>query len=174
MYPAWPKKHSNINTRVGDCGRSGAIPGKVTITATLCYPTGVDPHYPGNYTRTGLEPTFRPHDQKRKDPKQAHPDSKAFFGKTQSGLMEDELRRDTWKWENCVHTRVTFMGKTLRNPVLDMHHNARQAGRDFAPREALPYALVVSVHAKHLDGLYDKVVRKYAKQLEALRPVVNT
>lgn len=159
---------------MGDCGRSGAIPGKVTITATLCYPTGVDPHYPGNYTRTGLEPTFRPHDQKRKDPKQAHPDSKAFFGKTQSGLMEDELRRDTWKWENCVHTRVTFMGKTLRNPVLDMHHNARQAGRDFAPREALPYALVVSVHAKHLDGLYDKVVRKYAKQLEALRPVVNT
>lgn len=152
---------------------SGAIPGKVTITATLCYPTGVDPHHPGNYTRAGLEPTFRPHDQKRKDPKQAHPDSKGFFGKTQSGLMEDELRRDAWKWENCLHTSVTFMGKTLRNPVLDIHYNARQAGRDFAPEEALPYALVVSVHAKHLGDLYDRVVRKYAKQLEALRPVVE-
>lgn len=152
---------------------SGAIPGKVTITATLCYPTGVDPHHPGNYTRAGLEPTFRPHDQKRKDPKQAHPDSKGFFGKTQSGLMEDELRRDAWKWENCLHTSVTFMGKTLRNPVLDIHYNARQAGRDFAPKEALPYALVVSVHAKHLGDLYDRVVRKYAKQLEALRPVVE-
>ncbi|ATQ68969.1 MULTISPECIES: S8 family peptidase [Methylosinus] len=152
---------------------SGTIPGKVTITATLCYPTGVDPHHPGNYTRAGLEPTFRPHDQKRKDPKQAHPDSKGFFGKTQSGLMEDELRRDAWKWENCLHTSVTFMGKTLRNPVLDIHYNARQAGRDFAPKEALPYALVVSVHAKHLGDLYDRVVRKYAKQLEALRPVVE-
>jgi hypothetical protein len=152
---------------------SGIIPGKVTITATLCYPTGVDPHHPGNYTRAGLEPTFRPHDQKRKDPSQVHADSKSFFGKTQSGLMEDELRRDAWKWENCLHTSVTFMGKTLRNPVLDIHYNARLEGRSFAPKEELPYALVISVHAKHLDDLYDKIVRKYARQLEALRPVVE-
>lgn len=152
---------------------SGVIPGKVTITATLCYPTGVDPHHPGNYTRAGLEPTFRPHDQKRKDPKQAHPDSKGFFGKMQSGLLEDELRRDAWKWENCLHTSVTFMGKTLRNPVLDIHYNARQAGQVFTPKEALPYALVVSVRAKHIVDLYDKVVRKYAKQLEALQPVLE-
>ena len=152
---------------------SGTIPGKVTITATLCYPTGVDPHHPGNYTRAGLEPTFRPHDQKRKDPKQIHPDSKSFFGKTQSGLMEDELRRDAWKWENCLHTSVSFMGRTLRNPVLDIHYNARQGGRNFAPKEDLPYALVVSVHAKHLGDLYDKIVRKYARQLEAMRPVVE-
>jgi hypothetical protein len=152
---------------------SGIIPGKVTITATLCYPTGVDPHHPGNYTRAGLEPTFRPHDQKRKDPKQAHPDSKSFFGKIQSGLLEDEPRRDAWKWENCLHTRVSFMGKSLRNPVLDIHYNARQGGRNFTPKEELPYALVVSVHAKHLGDLYNRVVRKYARQLEALRPVVE-
>ena len=152
---------------------SGTIPGKVTITATLCYPTGVDPHHPGNYTRAGLEPTFRPHDQKRKDPKQIHADSKGLFGKTQSGLMEDELRRDAWKWENCLHTSVSFMGKSLRNPVLDIHYNARQDGRNFAPEEDLPYALVVSVHAKHLGDLYDKIVRKYARQLEAFKPVVE-
>jgi len=152
---------------------SGTIPGKVTITATLCYPTGVDPNHPGNYTRAGLEPTFRPHDQKRKDPKQIHADSKSFFGKTQSGLMEDELRRDAWKWENCLHTSVTLQGKSLRNPVLDIHYNARQGGRNFAPKEKLPYALVVSVHAKHLGDLYDTIVRKYARQLEAMRPVVE-
>ena len=152
---------------------SGAIPGKVTITATLCYPTGVDPHHPDNYTRAGLEPTFRPHDQKRKDPKKIHADSKTFFGKAQNGLMEDELRRDAWKWENCLHTSVTFMGKTLRNPVLDIHYNARLGGRNFAPEEKLPYALVVSVHAKNLGNLYDQVIRKYAGQLEALRPVIE-
>ena len=152
---------------------TGAIPGKVTITATLCYPTGVDPHHPGNYTRAGLEATFRPHDQKRNDPKQIHADSKSFFGKTQSGLMEDELRRDAWKWENCLHTSVTFMGKTLRNSVLDIHYNARLGGRNFAPKVPLPYALVVSVHSKHIGDLYDKIVRKYARQLEALRPVVE-
>ena len=152
---------------------SGTIPGKVTITATLCYPTGVDPHHPGNYTRAGLEPTFRPHDQKRKDTKQVHADSKSFFGKTQGGLMEDELRRDNWKWENCLHTSVSFMGKSLRNPVLDIHYNARQDGRNFAPKDELPYALVVSVHAKNLGDFYDKVVRKYARQLEAMRPVIE-
>jgi hypothetical protein len=91
----------------------------------------------------------------------------------QSGLLEDELRRDAWKWENCLHTSVTFMGKALRNPVLDIHYNARQAGRVFTPKEALPYALVVSVRAKHIVDLYDKVVRKYAKQLEALQPVLE-
>jgi hypothetical protein len=150
-----------------------AIPGKVMITATLCYPTGVDPHHPGNYTRAGLEPTFRPHDQKRKDTKQIHPNSKSFFGKTQNGLIEDELRRNAWKWENCLHTRVTFMGASLRNPVLDIHYNARQAGRDFAPQERLPYALVISVHAKHLGDLYDTIIRTYAGTLEALRPVIE-
>lgn len=152
---------------------SGVIPGKVTITATLCYPSGVDPHHPGNYTQAGLEPTFRPHDQRRKDPDQLHADSKSFFGKAQSGLLEDELRRDAWKWENCLHANVTFMGRTLRNPVLDIHYNARLGGRNFAPKDELPYALVVSVHAKSLGDLYDQIVRKYASQLEALRPVVE-
>ncbi|MER9445188.1 S8 family peptidase [Mesorhizobium sp. M0340] len=152
---------------------SEIIPGKVTITATLCYPTGVDPHHPSNYTRAGLEPTFRPHDKKRKKTKQVHANSKSFFGKSQSGLFEDELRRDAWKWENCLHTRVSFKGDTLRNPVLDIHYNARQGGRNFAPKEELPYALVITVHAKNLGDLYDKVVRKYAQQLEALRPVIE-
>ncbi|CAH2402326.1 hypothetical protein MES5069_310062 [Mesorhizobium escarrei] len=57
---------------------SRTIPGIVTITATLCHPTGVDPHQPRNYTRAGLEPTFRPHEGKRKDPKQVHADRKSF------------------------------------------------------------------------------------------------
>jgi hypothetical protein len=123
--------------------------------------------------RAGLEPTFRPHDQKRNDAKQAYADSKPFFGKSQNGLFENKLRSDAWKWENCLHARVGFMGKTLCNPVLDIHYNARQGGQNVAPNEELPYALVISVHAKHLGDLYDQVVRKYAKQLEILRPVVE-
>lgn len=151
----------------------GVVPGKVTITATLCYPTGVDPHHPDNYTRAGLEPTFRPHDQKRKNAAQIHANSRPFFGKGQSGLFEDELRRDAWKWENCLHTGVTFNGSTLRNPVLDIHYNARLGGKNFKPTEKLPYALVISVHARNLGDLYNQIIRKYAGQLEALRPVVE-
>ncbi|AXK81541.1 peptidase S8 and S53, subtilisin, kexin, sedolisin [Pseudolabrys taiwanensis] len=152
---------------------SGTIPGKVQITATLCYATGVDPHHPGNYTRAGLEAAFRPHDQKRKSHKQIHADTKSFFGKAQNGLMEDELRRDAWKWENCLHGSVGFQGKSLRNPVFDIHYNARLGGRNFAPDDDLAYALVITVEAKHLGQLYDDVVRKYANLLEPLRPVVD-
>ncbi len=152
---------------------SGTIPGKVRITATICFPTGVDPHHPGNYTRAGLETAFRPHDQKRKKADQAHADTKSFFGKAQASLLEEELRRDAWKWENCLHASASFRGTSLRNPVLDIHYNARQGGRNFAPNEKLPYALVVSVRAPDAGSLYDKVVRKYAQQLEAMRPVVE-
>jgi hypothetical protein len=152
---------------------SGTMPGKVLITATLCYATEVDPHHPGNYTRAGLEAAFRPHDQKRKDPKQIHADTKSFFGKAQKGLMEDELRRDAWKWENCLHGAVAFQGRSLRNPVFDIHYNARLEGRKFAPDKELAYALVASVQAKKLSDLYDTIVRKYASLIEPLRPVVE-
>ena len=152
---------------------SGTMPGRVSITATLCYSTEVDPHHPGNYTRAGLEVVFRPHDQKRKDTKQIHADTKSFFGKAQKGLMENRLRRDAWKWENCLHGTVAFQGGSLRNPVLDIHYNARLEGHNFAPDKELAYALVVSVQAKKLSDLYDTVVRKYATLIEPLRPIVE-
>ena len=152
---------------------SGAIPGMVTITATLCYATEVDPHHPGNYTRAGLEAAFRPHDQKRKKATQIHADTRSFFGTAQKGLMEVELRRDAWKWENCLHGVVAFQGRSLRNPVLDIHYNARLEGRDFAPDDELAYALVVSVQAKKVTDLYDRVVRRYATLIEPLSPVVE-
>ncbi len=126
-----------------------------------------------NYTFNRLEPTFRPHDQKRKDPEQIHADAKSFFGKANKGLIQDPLRRDAWKWENCLHGAVSFLGKSLRNPVFDIHYNVRLGGRDHAPDEELPYALVVSVQAKHLANLYDIIVRKYANVIAPLKPVVE-
>ena len=152
---------------------STAIPGTVRIKATLCYATAVDPHHPGNYTRAGLEIAFRPHDGKRKDINKVHADTKSYFGKAQSGLSEDDLRRDSWKWENCLHASSSFRGRSLSNPVFDIHYNARLEGRNFAPDHELSYALVITVHAKKLTDLYDQVVRKYATQLEQLRPVID-
>ena len=53
--------------------------GTVDITATFCFATPTDPQDPLNYTRSGLEVRFRPHDGKRKDPRQLHPDLKLFL-----------------------------------------------------------------------------------------------
>ena len=152
---------------------SVTMPGKVLITATLCHATEVDPNHPSNYTRAGLEAAFRPHDQKRRNPNQIHADTKSFFGKAQKGLMEDELRRDAWRWENCRHGSLAFQGRSLRNPVFDIHYNPRLGGRNFAPEDELAYALVVSVQAIELSDLYDTIVRKYATQIEPLRPIVE-
>jgi hypothetical protein len=149
------------------------MPGKVEITATLCYSTSVDPHHPGNYTRAGLEPTFRPHSDKRKDPKQLHANTKSFFGTKAAGVTEDLLRRDAMKWENCQHASLTMQGKSLKNPVFDIHYNARMEGHNDATTDALKYALVVTVRAKRIADLYDQIVRRYRTQLEQIRPVVE-
>ena len=87
--------------------------------------------------------------------------------------MEEELRRDAWKWENCLHGALRFQGRSLRNPAFDIHYNARLEGRDFAPDKTLSYALVVSVQAKNVSDLYDKIIRRYATLIEPLRPVVE-
>ncbi|TZG31267.1 S8 family peptidase [Agrobacterium sp. B1(2019)] len=152
---------------------TGEIPGKVQITATICYKTLTDPHHPGNYTRAGLEIAFRPKDDRRKDGDKLHADTQSFFGKAQKGLTEGDLRRDAWKWENTLHGSVGFLGKSLRNPVFDIHYNARLESRDFEPEDKLRYALVVSVKAKRVADLYDQIVRKYQTQLEPLRPVLD-
>lgn len=149
------------------------IAGNAEITATLSYKCLTDPHHPGNYTRAGLEVTFRPHDKKFSKEEQLHADSKRFFSSIRSGGDEEDLRRDAWKWENCLHATRRFRGSSLRNPCFDIHYNARLEGRNFTPAEKLPYALAVTVRAKEIADFYDQVVRKYATQLEPLRPVVE-
>lgn len=151
----------------------GTIKGNVEITATICYKCQTDPHHPGNYTRAGLEVSFRPHDQKFSRADKVHANTKSFFGATNHGLTEEELRRDAWKWENCLHSNKTLRGASLKNPCFDIHYNARLEGRDFRPDEPLSYALIVSVRANHIIDLYDQVIRRYATRLEPLRPTVE-
>ena len=151
----------------------GPLQGNVSITATICYKSQTDPHHPGNYTRAGLEVTFRPHDEKFSRDNQVHPDSAGFFGSALPGATEDELRSDAWKWENCLHATRRKRGNSLQNPCFDIHYNARLEGRNFAPPENLNYAMVVTVHAKGVADLYDQVVRQYSTRIEPLRPVME-
>lgn len=151
----------------------GTMAGKVKLTATLCYTTGVDPHHPGNYTRAGLEPTFRPHADHRKKADQVHPNSMSFFGRAEKGLTEEELRRDAMKWENTMHASRTFYGSSLKEPVFDIHYNSRLEGQNHSPASPLRYALVISLTAPKVADLYDQIVRRYATLIEPLRPVVD-
>lgn len=158
---------------------SGPINGMVTIKATLCFATPVDPHHPSNYTRSGLEVFLRPNkDVKRKvkdgEAEPLHGKTKTFFGKMKKSFQtEDELRNDALKWENCLHAEHRFQGKTLNEPVFDIHYNARKEGYNDTRDQDLSYALIITVEAPKMNNLYDQVVRKYATQLEQLQPVID-
>ena len=152
---------------------SGSLQGNVSIRATICYKSQTDPHHPGNYTRAGLEVTFRPHDDKFSRGGQIHPNSTRFFRSSLPGATEDELRRDAWKWENCLHAEIRKRGSSLQNPCFYIHYNARLEGRNFFPAEKLKYAMVVTVQAKSAVDLYNQVVRQYSTQIEPLRPILE-
>lgn len=151
----------------------GVINGLVNIKATICYTTPVDPHHPDNYTRSGLEISFRPHKLKRTDPTSLHAAAKSFFGKTENGQTEDELRRDAKKWENCQHAEHNFRSSSLNDPVFDIHYNARLEGHNDTRGNELQYAIVITVEAAKESDFYNRVVRKYVNQLEVLQPVID-
>jgi len=120
------------------------LDGLVKIKATLVYATEVDPHHPGNYTRAGLDPIFRRNRGKVRD-NATHAVFKSFFGKDRPTVTEDELRRDAWKWENCLHGENVYRGRSLDAPAFDIHYNARAEGHDNSKKQELKYALIISV-----------------------------
>jgi hypothetical protein len=64
-------------------------------------------------------------------------------------------------------------GSGLRNPVFDVHYNARAGGRNAKGADKIPYALVITVSSSKTKNLYDKIVQRYQTILEPLKPVVE-
>ena len=96
-------------------------------------------------TKAGLEVVFRPNDEKIKDGK-SNADTKGFFD-LKKFATEQERRSDQGKWETVLHGAKTFRGSSLKNPVFDIHYNARDGGRATTGAEKIRYALILSVEA---------------------------
>ena len=152
---------------------TASMSGNVEIAATFCFATSTDPQDPLNYTRSGLEVRFRPHDGKRKDPRQIHSDASYFFQAKDMSVEEADLRADAHKWENTLHKSRTMRASGLRNPVFDVHYNARAGGRNALSADKIPYALVITITARKTPNLYDQILQRYPTVLEPLRPVVD-
>ena len=149
------------------------ITGYVTITATFCFATEVDPEHPGNYTRSGLEIVFRPNQTIFSNEEAVHPKSAEFFKPADLYPTEQELRRDAHKWETCLHRKRRKVASGLDRPVFDIHYNARSEGHNDAAPRKIRYALVITVEAPKVKDLYDRVVRAYRAQLQPLSPVIE-
>lgn len=148
------------------------LDGMVGITATICYASATDPHHSGNYTRCGLEVVFRPKDDVFAENAQ-HPKTHSFFRPADMYLTEEELRRDAHKWDNCLHHSVRMRGNGLKNPVFDIHYNARSDGHQDTQSHKMAYAMVITVEAKREKDIYNKVFQRYRTQLEQLTPVID-
>lgn len=151
-----------------------ALTGNVKISATCCFATEIDAAHPSNYTRSGIEITFRPNEDVR-DENALHPKTDTFFSQSKIYQTEDELRADAHKWETCLHATKTKRASSLKAPVFDIHYLARDEGRavDNNQVRKLYYALVVTVEAPKHKDLYDQIVRKYRARLEPMTPVIQ-
>jgi hypothetical protein len=150
---------------------AGGLNGSIHLKATFCYASPTDPQDAAAYTRAGLEVVFRPSDEKIKDGK-ANADTKSFFD-MKKYATEEERRSDSGKWETVLHSAKNMRGSSLKNPVFDIHYNAREAGGRATGAEKIRYALIITVEAhKHAD-LYNEILRAYAKTLVPIQPQVS-
>lgn len=151
------------------------LSGTVNIRATFCYATETDPQDPLNYTRAGLEVAFRPNKAKFTETEfgtSKNAATKSFFS-SKAYATEEELRRDAHKWEPCLTASKNFRASSLSDPVFDVHYNARRGGASDRAAKSIPYALVVTVQARQMPDLYNKIALRYRTQLEELRPVIQ-
>ena len=149
----------------------GGLTGKVRLKATFCYASPTDPQDAAAYTRAGLEVVFRPNEEKVQAGKD-NAATKGFFDMKQYAT-EQERRSDQGKWETVLHGDKSMLGTSLKNPVFDIHYNAREAGARATGAERIRYALIISVEApKHAD-LYNEILRAYAKTLVPIQPQVS-
>ncbi len=128
--------------------------GDVTLTATFCYASKFDPEHPVNYTRSGMEVTFR----KNKDG-----DTASFFTNKNLYPTEQELRRDGHKWETSLHHSRKFRKTSLDHPSFEVVYRAREGGQGvpLTDLEPLPYALIVTLKVNNTLGVYNNILQRY-------------
>ncbi|HCL5273756.1 TPA: S8 family peptidase [Salmonella enterica] len=151
---------------------NGTLNGSISLSATFCYASATDPQDSASYTKAGLEVSFRPNEDKSKSEGQTNADSKGFF-ELKKYATESERRSDMGKWETVLHNSKNMRGSSLKNPVFDIHYNARDCGGMASKPEKIRYALIITVKAsKHAD-LYNEILRAYNQILIPLQPQVS-
>jgi hypothetical protein len=150
---------------------SGGIQGKIGLKATFCYACPTSPQDASSYTKAGLEITFRP-DLSRKRSKSEQARSRSFFdmGKYRT---EQERRVDFGKWETVISDQDNMLGSTLKEPVFDIHYNAREGNTSTQSATAIKYALVITINAPKHSTIYSDVLRAYSNVLVPLQPQIT-
>lgn len=149
------------------------LKGMVNLAATFCYSTTVDPQDSASYTKAGLEISFRPNQDNKKDGAQ-NATTKGFF-ELKKFANEQERRSDMGKWETVLHAEKSMRGTSLNKPVFDIHYNARQGGAGVKNNKAdkIKYALILTITANKHPDLYNDILRSYNQILAPIQPQVG-
>jgi hypothetical protein len=131
----------------------------LTVKATFCFASPVDPADPINYTRHGLTVVFRPRGA----------GSSAPFFSTGNYDSEQDLRADAYKWETVLHKTANFAADQLLDACFDVDHGAREHGLkvDNSAVPPLPYVLIATVSTQKGEPIYQSIMQKY----RALAPI---
>jgi hypothetical protein len=140
------------------------INGKVTIKATCCFSTNVDPQDTSMYTKAGVEISWKPK-------KGGKPDQ--FFQQVKKAT-EAELRRDAAKWETVLHEETKKFGSSLDEPAFEIHYMARDSGADISGTKAeiIKYAFVVTLEAPKHKEIFTDIMDAYSEILSEIEPRV--
>lgn len=132
----------------------------LSVKATFCFASTVDPADSLNYTRHGLTIVFRPRGDGSSD---------EFFSSRSYG-SEDDLRMDAHKWETVLHRSRSWRAEDLLAACFDIQHGARVKGRKVRVKDVppLPYVLIVTITSDARQPIYNSVLQRY-RTLQPIR-----
>lgn len=138
------------------------LQGNVTIKATFCYFSHLDPEHSGNYTRSGLEVVFR------NDARDLSATT-SFFKQKDMYESEQEARSDAHKWETTLKNEKSFRKTSVHDPCFDITYHTREKSHATTdePLDPLPYVLIVTVSQPKTPGIYNNILQRY----QTLQPI---
>jgi len=141
-----------------------AFTGRVELKATICFLAPTDPEHVINYTRSGIQVSFRPrfglNDENTSD----------FFNHASQYQTEQEIRSDGHKWETCLHRSKRFNANTeISDPIFDIRYHARATSKNIPAKSApdIEYAMIVTLRIEDMPDIYNIIRQRY----QILQPV---
>ncbi|MFA0813809.1 S8 family peptidase [Microbulbifer epialgicus] len=157
-----PGKYLRVPVPIPKSGVSGMV----TIKATCCFSSHVDPQDTSMYTKAGVEIAWIP--KKSKDKEQ-------FFQQVKKAT-EAELRRDAAKWEPVLHAEKRKNGRLLDEPAFQIHYMARNSGANISSTRAdsIKYAFLVTLEAPKHKEIFSDILETYSEILSEIEPRITT
>lgn len=86
---------------------------------------------------------------------------------------EQELRRDSQKWETVLHSEKRKQASGLYKPYFEIKYHERAKGSDSSDTGELAFSLILTIESEKGVDIFNPVQIKYANILEQIQPKIN-